>query len=277
MWVRQDCHGVVAVIAGIMCCSGQRRQQSDPIIIDTMKEIAAEIIIEAVEPLAGVIIWLHGLGADQHDLIPLARQLDSCRRLRHLFVQAPEQAITINQGAHMPGWYDLHPEDMGLSGIMRDQDGVHKQLTRIAGLVQNQCANGIAPDRIIVAGFSQGGSMALACALAFADKLGAAISLSGWLLCNPLPVYQAHLRHPGTVCTVARREPALWTPALIHHGHFDEVVPHQASAVALKRLKDLGMQAQTHSFAGGHEIQAEQIPLIDRFIVQTLAEDNATA
>ncbi|MCA8838318.1 MAG: alpha/beta hydrolase fold domain-containing protein [Gammaproteobacteria bacterium] len=242
-----------------------------------MHNIAAEIIIEAVEPLAGVVIWLHGLGADQHDLIPLAQQLGSCRRLRQLFVQAPEQAISINQGVSMPGWYDLHPEDMGLSGIMRDQNGVHQQLTRIAGLIQNQCANGIAPERIIVAGFSQGGSMALACALAFADKLGAAISLSGWLLCNPLPVYQAHHRHPGAVHTVAKREPALWTPALIHHGRFDEVVPHQASAVALSRLEALGMTTHAHSFAGGHEIQAEQIPLIDQFITQTLTVDNAPA
>jgi len=135
------------------------------------------IIIETQPQPDAAIIWLHGLGADGNDFVPIVEQLQlpSHLALRFIFPHAPVRPITINQGYQMPGWYDIS----SLSIVENeDEEGIKESSTILSELCQEQEANGIASSRIIVAGFSQGGAIALHCGCRYPRPLGGIIALS---------------------------------------------------------------------------------------------------
>ena len=142
------------------------------------------IIIETQPHPDAAIIWLHGLGADGNDFVPIVEQLQlpSHLALRFIFPHAPVRPITINQGYQMPGWYDIS----SLSIVENeDEEGIKESSAILSELCQEQEANGIASSRIIVAGFSQGGAIALHCGCRYPRPLGGIIALSTY---SALPV-----------------------------------------------------------------------------------------
>ena len=230
-----------------------------------------DIVIEPQGSCDGAVFWLHGLGADQNDLRPVAEALGCYRHTRNIFLQAPTKPVTINAGSSMPAWFDIHADDLRLSAQMNDEAGLQASVARIAALIQQQCRAGLARERIAVVGFSQGGAIALALALACRDALGAVASLSGWLVRNPLPRFATDQDGADQPEEIAPgRAPQSCTPLLLHHGREDDVVPAQSSAIASRRLHALGFEPEHQEFASGHGICAEQLPLIDRFLAGSL-------
>jgi len=126
------------------------------------------------------VIWLHGLGADGHDFKPIVEQLDLAPQLNisFIFPHAPMQAVTINQGFMMRAWYDIRSQDIASE---QDEEGIRYSQNTLDALIQQQIDNGIKPERIILAGFSQGGVIALQAALRSVHTLAGVMALSTYL------------------------------------------------------------------------------------------------
>ena len=120
------------------------------------------------------VIWLHGLGADGHDFEPIVQKLD-IPNVRFILPHAPEMAVTRNSGYIMPAWYDLY----GVTGGSKeDEDGIKNSQHYVTTLIQKELDRGIASERVVIAGFSQGGAIALHTALRYPKKLGGVLALS---------------------------------------------------------------------------------------------------
>ena len=192
------------------------------------------------------VLWLHGLGADGHDFAPIVPEL--VRRdwpaLRFVFPHAPVRAVTINGGARMRAWYDIR--DMNLAN-RADSEGVAESVVQVEALVAREAERGIAADRLLLAGFSQGGAIALAAGIARAQPLAGLIALSTYL---PMGVAQA---------TAALRPEATSQPVFMAHGQFDPVVPYAGGDMSANALRALGFEVQWHRYPMQHAVCAEEI------------------
>ncbi|NND60898.1 MAG: alpha/beta fold hydrolase, partial [Gammaproteobacteria bacterium] len=139
--------------------------------------------LETVEKQVGdnpdcAIVWLHGLGADGNDFVPIVPEL-GLDQVRYVFPHAPERPVTLNSGLPCRAWFDIttldHREPEAL-----DRDGLQQSVEQVTALVDAEVARGIAPERIVIAGFSQGGAAALATALLYRSTLAGIIGLSTW-------------------------------------------------------------------------------------------------
>jgi phospholipase/carboxylesterase len=212
------------------------------------------IEIEPKRPASASVIWMHGLGADGHDFEPVAEQLAlpaDCA-VRFIFPHAPRQAVTINGGYVMPAWYDI--VSMDIDGA-RDPAGIGKSVDAIGRLVARERARNIAANRIILAGFSQGGVIALETAFSFAEPLGGIMVLSSYLSDpDAVPVSQTHL------------------PVFIAHGTEDNVVPYRLGVAAGKKLTERGYDVDWHKYAMPHSVCAEEVGDIRRWLLERLRE-----
>jgi phospholipase/carboxylesterase len=210
----------------------------------------------APEPDAAVI-FLHGLGDDGHgwsDVVP-ALGLPPAMRVRVLFPHAPEMAVTINGGYVMPAWYDLVDADFNARA---DMAGVRTSRTHVDHLIARERKRGIAHQRIVLGGFSQGGAVALYAGLRHPVRLAGVVALSTYL------VDAASLAEEAAP---ANRD----VPVFMAHGSEDEVVRYhwgEASRLALERS---GWSVAWHRYAMGHGANADEIAAVGRFIVQVLA------
>ncbi len=205
----------------------------------------------APEPDAAVI-WLHGLGADGHDFEPIVAQLglNKNTRIRFIFPHAPAIPVSINGGYVMPAWYDIRQNDLG---IEHDAAGIADSQRAISLLIEQQQMHGIASNRIVLAGFSQGAAMALHIGLQQNEALAGIIALSGYLL---LPdTLQARLR-----------DGAKQTPLLMAHGINDPVVPFELGENACHTLKKLDFDVQWHSYPMAHQVCPEEISMIGNWL-----------
>ena len=192
------------------------------------------------------VLWLHGLGADGHDFAPIVPEL--VRRdwpaLRFVFPHAPVRAVTINGGARMRAWYDIRDLDLAHRA---DLDGVDASVALVDALITRETARGIPPQRVLLAGFSQGGAITLAAGLARAQPLAGLIALSTYL---PMPLALAQ----------QRAQPAAATqPLFMAHGEFDPVVPVAAGEAGVQALRGLGFEAAWHRYPMQHQVCAEEI------------------
>jgi len=203
--------------------------------------------IETAEPLLGSVIWLHGLGADGHDFEPIVRELRLPENLglRFVFPHAPMRPVTLNGGVTMRAWYDILSLDRHGP---QDEEGIRASAAILETLVEREHDRGIAYDKIVVAGFSQGGAIALHFALRFAPRLGGLMALSTWLpLATSLPT------------EVIKQAQSRDLPLFLAHGQFDPVLPVSLGEESRTALNDMGYSVEWHDYPMEHSVCADEI------------------
>lgn len=193
------------------------------------------------------IVFLHGLGADGHDFVPVAEALSLppalAGRVRFLFPNAPVRPVSVNGGHAMPAWFDIH--GLTLEAPV-DEAGIDQAVFRLGALIARERALGVPAGRIVLAGFSQGGVVALHAALFHGERLGGVAALSTWL---PLPER-----------LVALPEGNRSLPVFIGHGEWDDVVPCKAAERLENRLAASGMANLARcTYPMAHSVSAQEI------------------
>ena len=205
-------------------------------------------LLETVEHETGPqpqwsVLWLHGLGADGNDFAPIVPELvrKDWPAIRFVFPHAPVRAVTINGGARMRAWYDIR--DMNLAS-RADGEGVAESVAQVEALVEREAGRGIAAERLLLAGFSQGGAITLAAGIARSRPLAGLIALSTYL---PM---------------AADTPPAVGAakaPLFMAHGRFDPVVPFAAGQLGAQQMQALGFQVEWRAYPMQHQVSAEEI------------------
>ena len=213
-------------------------------------------LLDSIESSTGAdprwsVLWLHGLGADGNDFAPIVPELlvrDGVRRdwpaIRFVFPHAPVRAVTINGGARMRAWYDIRDFDLANRA---DHEGVAESVAQVDALIAREAERGITADRILLAGFSQGGAVTLAAGIARAQPLAGLIALSTYL-----PMAPAQAR--------ATLQPqATSQPVFMAHGQSDQVVPYAGGERSAAALRELGFNVQWQRYPMQHSVCAEEI------------------
>jgi phospholipase/carboxylesterase len=209
----------------------------------------------AASPVASVI-WLHGLGADGNDFVPIVDELDlpAGVPIRFVFPHAPMMPVTINNGYVMRAWYDV-----SLDGIDRRPDaaGIRQSQAAVEKLIDREVERGSAPERIVLAGFSQGGAITLQAGLRHRRPLAGLMVLSSYL---PLP---------ETLIAEAAPENA-HVPLFIAHGEYDAVVPMELGTRSADRLRESGYPVEWHAYPMQHSVCAQEIVDVGRWLKRVL-------
>lgn len=203
------------------------------------------LIIEPEQTATASVIWLHGLGADGYDFEPIVPQLGLAQApVRFIFPHAPERPITLNNGYVMRGWYDIR----SLDAINRQEDaaGTRDSEQQLVELIRAERDKGIAAERIILAGFSQGGAMVLHTGLRYTERLGGIMALSCYL---PLVEQFDDERHGANADT----------PIFMAHGQQDPVVAYAYGLQSRQHLESFGYKIQWHDYPMQHSLCAEEI------------------
>ena len=214
-----------------------------------MNEQAIEICSSA-NPI-GSVIWLHGLGADGNDFAPVVKMLD-LPMLRFILPHAPYSKVTINNGYEMRAWYDL----FGLTASSReDEAGITETQASIEQLIQHELDKGIPSNKIVIAGFSQGGAIALHTALRYQQPLAGVIALSTYL---PLKSTFASQKSPHNQ----------QTPIFMAHGTDDDVISIETSRLSLSVLQTEQYNVAWHEYPMAHSVSMEEIDDIRSFLLR---------
>lgn len=207
-------------------------------------------LLETVEQETGpspqwTVLWLHGLGADGHDFAPIVPELvrHDWPALRFVFPHAPQRAVTINGGMRMRAWYDIRDFDLANRA---DEAGVIESVEQVETLIKRENERGVPDARIVLAGFSQGGAIALAAGLRRSEPLAGLVGLSTYL---PAANKAAEFLAEG----------ATEQPLFMAHGTQDPVVPFAAGEHSAALLKMLGFAVDWHAYPMAHQVCAEEI------------------
>ncbi len=206
----------------------------------------------------GSIIWLHGLGADGHDFEPIVPELrlPAGLSLRFVFPHAPVRPVTINGGMSMRAWYDIYSLERG--GPV-DEQGIRDSGEIATALVRREQERGTAPERIVLAGFSQGGAIALHAALRYPEKLAGLMALSTYLpLTSTLD--SEVIDNPSAV----NKNISIF----MAHGTFDPVLPMQMGTESRDLLLEKGFGIEWHDYPMAHAVCAEEIAHIRRWLLE---------
>lgn len=216
---------------------------------------AAVILTSTVTPTA-TIIWLHGLGADGHDFVPIVPELHlpSTLAVRFVFPHAPHRPVTLNNGYVMRAWYDI--KALALQA-QEDVDGVHASEQLVRQLIQTELDAGIPANRIVIAGFSQGGAIALQTALRYPQRLAGVMPLSTYLPLRDTLASEA---------SAANRD----LPILMCHGRQDPVVPLQLGERSRDLLLTLGYAVDFRLYDMPHSVCGSEINDIAAWLAQVL-------
>jgi len=190
------------------------------------------------------VIWLHGLGADGHDFAPIVPELGLPEEpaVRFIFPHAPQQPVTVNGGYVMRAWYDVMGIDLT---TQQDQAGIENSAKLVSQLIDDQISQGIPENKIILAGFSQGGAMALHIGLRSHYKLAGVMALSTYLpLAEELPLQAATSSTP---------------PIFMAHGHYDPVVPMLAGMHSKHLMESLGYRIVWKEYPMEHSVCGEEV------------------
>jgi phospholipase/carboxylesterase len=201
------------------------------------------------------VIWMHGLGADGNDFVPVVEELDLPRiPIRFVFPHAPMQPVTINGGYVMRAWYDIGYQDLSLR---EDERGVRDSQHSIEALIERERKRGLGPEQLLLAGFSQGGAVALQTALRYPARLAGVLALSTYL---PLPDKLENER------SAANQN----VPILMAHGIEDPIVPLKLAQASCSRLLTLGYPVQWHEYEMPHSLCPEELDHIGAFLREVL-------
>ena len=215
--------------------------QEPPVVINNSNDCMASVI------------WLHGLGADGDDFVPVINML-KLDTVRFILPHAPIRKVTRNNGVEMCAWYDIY----GLTVDSReDTQGIRQSQLYIESLINAEISRGIPANKIVIAGFSQGGAMALHTALRFKQSLAGVIALSAYL---PL---QAKLATEKTPENQAIK-------LFMAHGSHDEVITMQTCQASIKALQNAQYLIDWHEYAMEHTVCAQEIEDIRQFLMHTL-------
>jgi phospholipase/carboxylesterase len=201
------------------------------------------------------VIWLHGLGADGHDFEPIVPELrlPPALPVRFVFPHAPVRPVTINSGMRMRAWYDI----LQLGGGPEDEKGIRASEQLLHELIQQEKRKNIATQKIVVAGFSQGGAIALQTALRYPQRLAGVMALSAYLpLARTLP---------------KEKSPAnADTPIFMAHGLYDDIIPLARAEQSRKLLEESGYKVEWRTYPMPHSVCAEEIADIRDFLLRLL-------
>lgn len=200
------------------------------------------------------IIWLHGLGADGGDFVPVAEEMQLPVALRYIFPHAPEQPVTINGGYVMRSWYDIKANDIG---AQQDAAGISASQSEIEKLIAQEVSRGILPANIFLAGFSQGGAVVLHTGLRHAQQLGGILALSTYL-----PLAETLEKEAS--------DAAKNIPIFIAHGRNDPIVPYSLGKASEKILVQQGYATEWHEYAMEHSVCAEEVRDIEHWLFNKL-------
>ncbi|MFZ8201141.1 alpha/beta hydrolase [Alteromonas portus] len=202
------------------------------------------------------VIWLHGLGDSGHGFAPIVPELKlpESMAVKFLFPHAPERPVTINGGMRMRAWYDIKSLDFESRA---DLQGVKESAEQVEALIEAQIESGIPSERIVLAGFSQGGVIALHLAPRTARKFAGVIALSTYM-CEPSLL--------ASEATDANRE----TPIMMAHGEQDEVVPVFMGNAAFKTLNENGFKATWQTYTMQHNVCMQELNDISAWLQKVL-------
>jgi phospholipase/carboxylesterase len=220
---------------------------SPPIIVETNPH----------SPPSATVIWLHGLGADGHDFEPIVSQLGLPKDLsvRFIFPHAPQRSVSINFGAVMRAWFDISQT------LAANSDHLAQSEKLIDQLIQKEIDHGIPASNIILAGFSQGGALALYTGLRYPKPLAGIMSLSGFF-----PKENACINNQFSTNTN--------TPIFLAHGHFDPIVPFHLGKHVLERLKSKNHPVDWHEYPMEHQVCPEEILAVGKWMERVLIDDS---
>ena len=221
------------------------------------------VTIEPDEPARGSVIWLHGLGADGHDFEPIVPYLglDPSLRVRFVFPHAPPRPVTVNAGMIMRAWYDIR--QLG-SREDEDEHGIRESATLLTGVIEEERERGVPSERIVLAGFSQGGALALHVALRHPAPLAGLLVLSAYLVLEEQVEAERH---------AANRT----LPIFQAHGTLDPMVPVTAGERARDVLLRLGYPVEWRAYPMGHEVRPEEIRHIGTALGRMLGSASPTS
>ncbi len=213
--------------------------------------------LQTTESPTASVIWLHGLGADGYDFIPVVKELEALGAppARYVFPHAPEIPVTINNGFVMRAWYDIVGADLARQ---EDDTRIRASAAAVEGLIEREAARGIARSRVVLAGFSQGGAITLHAGIRQSAPLAGLIALSTYL--------------PLTDTVAAERNVASQrVPIFMAHGTGDQVVPLARGAASRDALRALGFDVRWSDYPMPHSVCEEEIRSIAAFLKEMLA------
>jgi len=212
---------------------------------------------------AGTVIWLHGLGADGWDFVPIVRELPlpDTLALRFIFPHAPERPVTINNGFVMRAWYDIAMNDIAR---LPDAQGIRESQAAVERLIARERDRGIDSADIVLAGFSQGGAIALQAGLRHADRLGAVVALSTYLALEDSLDAEA---------SAANRA----TPIFMGHGIEDPIVPISLAEASAATLRRRGYEVEWEAWPMPHSVCAEEIQSLADFLARIYGDGETPA
>ena len=216
------------------------------------------IELETAPNPSASVIWLHGLGADGNDFVPIIPELDlsGCPGIRFIFPSAPSMPVTVNGGYVMPAWYDIVGRNLT---DQEDASGIQTSAVAIIKLIEREASRGIAYDNIVLAGFSQGCAMVLHIGLRFPHKLAGMIALSGYL---PLAMSVNLEKHAANQTT----------PIFMGHGEYDSVVIPERAQASYALLEKMGYQVSWNEYPMEHSVNPEELVDISRFLQEVLGK-----
>ncbi|MEO8342218.1 MAG: carboxylesterase [Gallionella sp.] len=219
-----------------------------------MSAILPHITLESGKNPQHSIIWLHGLGADGEDFVPIADELKLPYPVRYIFPHAPQRAVTINGGLMMRAWYDI----VGFNvDAQQDAAGIRASQIAVEALIGQEISRGISPGNIFLAGFSQGGAIALHTALHRNTPLGGVLALSTYL-----PLMESVIPDVLTSTTA--------TPTFMAHGRSDPVIPYAWGVTSRNVLRKFGYAVEWHEYAMQHSVCEEELRDIATWLTKKL-------
>ena len=202
------------------------------------------------------IIWMHGLGADGWDFVPIVREipLPEEMALRFIFPHAPVRPVTINNGMAMRAWYDIAMSDIAR---LPDERGIRESQQQVDELIARERSRGMESNRIVLAGFSQGGAIALQAGLRHKEPLAGIVALSTYLTLEESLATEASAANKAV-------------PILMCHGTQDEIVPLRLAEASRSTLQAKGYEVEWHTWPMPHSVCAEEVEAIARFLMKVV-------
>ncbi|UMR31229.1 alpha/beta hydrolase [Massilia sp. MB5] len=222
-----------------------------------MTQVLDNIEISTGDQPTVAVIWMHGLGADGNDFVPLVDELDlqGLPAIRFIFPHARTMPVTINGGYVMRSWYDIVHTDLGRQ---EDEAGLRASQLEVEALIAREKARGIPAQRIVLAGFSQGCAMTLQTGLRHPEQLAGLLCLSGYM---PLADKIGAERHAANQAT----------PIFLAHGRMDPVVPFARALATRELLDSLGYQLEWHEYPMQHSLCLDEVQHLNAWLRKVLA------
>jgi len=220
------------------------------------QEVLQAVELQTSPSPAASVIWLHGLGADGYDFVPVVRELELLKTpaARYVFPHAPTRAVTINGGYVMRAWYDILGNDL----VRReDEQGIRESQQQVEALIAREVERGTPRSRIVLAGFSQGGAIALQTGLRQREPLAALLALSTYL---PL----------AAAFDAEREDVSRSVPIFMAHGRSDPVIPLARATTSRDQLNAAGYSVEWHEYEMPHSVCEDEIRAIAAFLGRVL-------